>query len=148
MIMSRGQDNPSGFLVCGRTDSWWLARGIVVLWHEDLAKEIDGSTGRYSKWRRWFGSSMRWWNGLASEVGWWFESTMVSSEIQVLDGAIGVRWLSIKGKAMEWIDAWEGVGFASVDWKFVGQILVVQQMWGFWWSGRNHRMCVRRWWDC
>lgn len=132
MIINRGWGSPSGCSICGRTDSWRLVQWTLVLGHGELAMEIDALEGRSSNWRRCFRSSMRWWSGLVLEVGWRIRSNMLSPEIRVLDGAAMVWWLSIKGKAMGWIDVGKGIGFALVDWKEeVGWIPVVLLVSGF-----------------
>ena len=101
-----------------------------MIGHDNLTMVIDASEGRSSSWRRCFGSSMRWWSGLALVFGWRFGSTMFSPEIRVFDGVALVWWLSIKGKAMGWIDVGKDDGFVLVDWKEVDRILVVMMALG------------------
>lgn len=57
---------------------------------------------------------------------------MFFPEIRVLDGAIRVWWLSIKEKAMEWIDVGKCISFALGNLNEVaGQIHVVLRVSGF-----------------
>jgi hypothetical protein len=59
------------------------------------------------------------------EVVWRFGITISSPDIRVLDGVAEVQWLSIKGKAMVWIDAGEGINFALVIGKEVADLIQV-----------------------
>lgn len=93
---------------------WW----ILVLRHRELAKEVNAKADCSFNF------------GL--EIGWLFRITLSLPEIRVLDGAVGVQWLSIKGKVMVWIDIGEGVSFALVVWKkVIGRIPVVLRVSSF-----------------
>lgn len=149
VVINRGKGSPSGCSICGQADSWWLVRWNLMLWHEDLTKEIDFLVGHSSNWRRCFGSLMRLWSGLEVEVGWRFGSTKFSLEIRVLYGAARVWCMSIKGKAMEWTDIGKVFWFALTDWIEVGVKFlwgcgcrVLMGCWPVWWSGRSSCLFV------